>query len=123
MPGDVSPGYAFCRHLVEFFTSARYWLLEPNEAMLKPSAGSDGYALADPAGSEVLVYLPEAAPFELALPGVAATEWDVEWFDPRTRQKASGNATSAQTSFEPPSISGDRGAAAGDVALRLTRVV
>ena len=69
------------------------------------------------------MYLPEAAPFELTLPGAVATKWDVEWFDPRTGQKASGNATSAQTSFKPPSISGDHNAAAGDVALRLTRVV
>ena len=62
---------------------------------LVASAGSDGYALADPAGSEVLVYLPEAAPFELTLPGAVATKWDVEWFDPRTGQKASGKRRSS----------------------------
>ena len=34
VPGDVVPGYAFCRHMVKFFTQASYWLLEPNDGLI-----------------------------------------------------------------------------------------
>jgi hypothetical protein len=51
----LGQGYAYCRHIVAFFNSSKYWLLEPNDALVLPHAPAEGggsYALADPAGSE-----------------------------------------------------------------------
>jgi hypothetical protein len=46
VPGDVTPGYSYCRHLIAFFTSAEYWLLENNDAMLilPQESNADGCA-------------------------------------------------------------------------------
>ena len=55
VPGDITPGYAFCRHLIAFFTAAKYWLLVNNDSMviLPPGSSAAGYALSNPDGSEV----------------------------------------------------------------------
>lgn len=119
--GDITPGYAYCRHLISFFTAAKYWLLENNDAMviLPTDSSAAGYALSNPDGSEVLVYLSQAQSFGLRLPGGGSTAWTAEWFDPRTGQReALGNVTSATQEFVPPNIYN----AAGDAALRLVTV-
>ena len=103
--------------------------------MIAMQGDGDGYALSDPAGSEVLAYVTGAAanaPFRLDLPGPLTTEWVGEWFDPRTgqRQEMTAKVTSATQVFDPPNFgakeSWNGSAIAGslnatDVALRLTR--
>jgi hypothetical protein len=167
VPGDITPGYAYCRHLVKFFTQASYWLLEPSDGLVTTTVrllrwasarfnwhacverirsiklcivaviqgDGDGYALSDPAGSEVLTYVTGAAanaPIRLDLPGPLTAEWVGEWFDPRTgqRQAVTTKITSATRLFDPFNFgakeSWNGSAMAGspnatDIALRLTR--
>lgn len=124
VPGDITPGYSYCRHLISFFTSSSYWLLEPNDALITTSPDTDmdtaaGYVLADPAGSELLAYVSVAGPFMLKLPGPSTQRWEGGWFDPRSGQSQPvANVTSATTDFMPPALYDKT----GDVALRLTRV-
>lgn len=48
VPGDVAPGYAYCRHLVKFFTQASYWLLEPNDGLVTTTVSLPRLALRTP---------------------------------------------------------------------------
>lgn len=115
MPGDVTPGYAYCRHVREFFNSTKYWLLEPNDGLV--NATGNAYALADQGGSEIAVYLEQAGTFSLTVP---AGLWVGEWFDPRTAQRQPVNVTGGGTQkLSPPSIYD----ANSDVALHLEKSV
>lgn len=128
VPGDITPGYSYCRHLIAFFTSSNYWELVPSDQIVstkidyhtsKNSTG-DAYALANPDGSELLVYLATAGSFGLKLPGGATKRWRGLWFDPRSGQSvplANISSASPDTGFimlHPPSMCDH-----GDVALRL----
>ena len=136
MPGDITPGYAYCRHLIAFFTSAKYWLLEPSDHLVTANTTtSTAYALANPDGTELLVYLATATAFQLQLPGGQSALWEGHWFDPRTGQRQPlANVTAANhvgggdngagyTVLQPPSMYSCKPrtmCVQGDVALRLT---
>eukprot|EP00038_Savillea_parva_P029091 m.68779 g.68779 ORF g.68779 m.68779 type:complete len:185 (+) comp8536_c0_seq2:37-591(+) len=114
VPGDVTPGYAYCRHVREFFNKTQYWLLQPNDSLVNTTTGSgSAYALASP--TEMAVYLESAAPFRLQVP---SGQWSGEWFDPRTAQTQAVNVTggSIQT-LTPPKFYD----ASSDVALHIEK--
>ena len=123
VPGDVTPGYAYCRHLVDFFVSAQYWLLEPSDGIVQVAAGDAGYALADPRGSEVLIYVTGSSTvFSVDLPGKAGTAWTGEWFDPATGQRQGLNVSTGAPQLTAPSFATHgQSNMTRDVALRLVR--
>ncbi len=108
-PQDTPPGYAYFKHLHDFFERTAYWRMRPINGL--SSAGS---CLAEP-GREYVVFLGKAARFTLSIEG-AAGPLTVEWYQPLTgeRRKAPSfeNGTTALT---PP---GDWGT--GPVVLHVT---
>jgi hypothetical protein len=82
-PNDTPPGYAYFRHLSEFFADTSYWLLEPSDALV-----SDGLCLAQP-GKEYVVYMDRAKPFSLKLAGLAAPLAS-QWYQPLTGKRIDG---------------------------------
>jgi hypothetical protein len=107
-PDDTPPGYAYFKHLRDFFQGADYWRMEPADGLV-----SEGYCLAEP-GRQYLVFLNNARPFSLKLKGVAAP-LKAEWFHPFTgKYHATGTLTSGTARLEPPQDFGT-----GPVALRV----
>ncbi len=107
-PEDTPPGYAYCRHLVEFFDGTGYWLMEPAEGLV-----SEGYCLAK-AGQEYVVYLDHAELFTLRVAG-AMRPLSAEWFHPLTGERKAADPIPAGTaSLTPPAEWGD-----GPVALHV----
>ena len=95
-PQDTPPGYAYCRHLADFFTDTGYWALEPSDHLVKP-----GCCLARPA-EEYIVYLEESEPFTLEIEG-AHRPLPVSWFNPLTGQRLSSEAVeNGETTLTPP---------------------
>ncbi|MFQ5809912.1 MAG: PA14 domain-containing protein, partial [Armatimonadota bacterium] len=106
-PEDTPPGYAYCKHLADFFEGTGYWAVEPTEDLV-----SDGYCLARP-GEEYVVYLDEAKPFTLQVE--AAQPLQAEWFQPLTGARQVADPMAAGTaSLAPPADWGD-----GPVALHV----
>jgi hypothetical protein len=71
-PQDTPPGYAYFRHLRDFFVGTSYWRMEPHDDLV-----SDGYCLAEP-GREYVVFLNHFTSFSLKLDGLPAplqSEW------------------------------------------------
>jgi hypothetical protein len=118
VPGDVTPGYSYCRHIREFFSLTPYWLLEPNDSLVTVVSGNGtGYALSNPAGIELAVYLTLSGAFDLAIP---AGVWTGVWFDPRTAQMIPMNVTTLGNDTQkltPPSFFD----ASSDVALHIQK--
>jgi hypothetical protein len=78
-PQDTPPGYAYFKHLREFFDTTSYWRMQPVEGLV-----SDGYCLADP-GREYVVFLNQAKPFTLKLVGLSHP-LKARWYQPFTGQ-------------------------------------
>jgi hypothetical protein len=95
-PEDTPPGYAYFKHLRDFFERTAYWRMRPVNG-----ASSAGSCLAEP-GREYVIFLGQAAPFTLRIEG-ATGPLTAEWYRPLTgerRQAASvANGTAA---FTPP---------------------
>jgi len=79
-PDDTPPGYAYLRHLREFFEGTSYWLMNPADDLV-----SAGFCLACP-GQEYIVMLKQPAAFSLRLEGLKAPLTG-EWFNPYTGQR------------------------------------
>ena len=110
-PSDTPPGYAYFRHLHDFFAGTRDWLLQPLDELV-----SDGYCLADP-GREYVVFENKAVPFTLRLSGLAAP-LPARWFQPYSGQwHDAGLLTNGVVSLRPPAEWGD-----GPVALHVGQV-
>jgi hypothetical protein len=107
-PQDTPPGYAYFKHLHDFFEATEYWRLEPADALT-----STGYCLAEP-GKQYVVYLGHAAPFSLKLEGVVAP-LPAAWYQPLTGTWQGTRALSNGTAeLTPPAEWGD-----GPVAVRV----
>ena len=95
-PQDTPPGYAYFKHLREFFDGTEYWRLTPTDGL-----ASDGYCLADPK-REYVVVLNKAAPFTLTLDGLHGT-LKAEWFNPLTGQRENaGSVGNGLSQLTPP---------------------
>jgi hypothetical protein len=107
-PQDTPPGYAYFKHLREFFDGVGYWRMKPAEGV-----ASDGYGLAD-AGKEYVVFLNAAAPFTLTVHGIPGS-LKAEWFQPFTGQRQdAGTISSGVARLTPPAEWGK-----GPVALHV----
>lgn len=82
-PQDTPPGYAYFRHLRDFFVGTSYWRMEPHDDLV-----SEGYCLAEP-GREYVVFLNHSKSLSLKLEGLSAP-LQAEWYQPFSgkRQKA-----------------------------------
>jgi len=82
-PLDTPPGYAYFKHLRDFFARTSYWRLRPIDGL-----SSTGSCLAEP-GREYVVFLGVPRPVTLTIEG-ARTKLAVEWYEPLTgaRQQA-----------------------------------
>jgi uncharacterized protein DUF4038/uncharacterized protein DUF5060 len=110
-PDDTPPGYAYFKHLREFFDATAYWRMKPTEGII-----SDGYCLAD-ADREWVVFLNAAKPFTLRLQGHIGP-LKAEWFDPLTGQRQDAGAiASGMTGMTPPAPWGN-----SPVALHLSTI-
>jgi len=100
-PEDTPRGYAYFKHLREFFEGTSYWRMEPADGLV-----SDGYCLAD-RGQEYVVFLNKSQPFSLKLEDLAAPA-RAEWFHPLTgeRQQA-GMVAKGTVRLTPPPNWGD----------------
>ena len=87
-PQDNPPGYAYFKHLRDFFETTAYWRLEPVDGVV-----SDGYCLAEP-GREYVVFLNKARPFSLKLEGLAGS-LKAQWYHPFTGKRQDAGALSA----------------------------
>jgi hypothetical protein len=95
-PQDTPPGYAYFKHLREFFDGTAYWRMKPAEGL-----SSDGYCLAE-SGREYVVFLNAAAPFTLTLQGLAGP-LKAEWFRPLTGERQDADTIgNGVTSLTPP---------------------
>jgi Protein of unknown function (DUF4038)/Domain of unknown function (DUF5060) len=93
---DTPPGYAYFKHLRDFFEGTAYWRMSPIEGM-----SSGGSCLAE-AGREYVVFLGEAAPFTLRIEG-AASPLSVEWYRPLTgERRTAGSVANGSIAFTPP---------------------
>ena len=95
-PRETPPGYAYFKHLHDFFEATGYWRMTPTEGIT-----ADGYCLAE-AGREYVVFLNSAKPFTMKLEGLAAP-LEAEWYHPFTgERKGAGTAGSGTARFTPP---------------------
>jgi hypothetical protein len=107
-PQDPPPGYAYFRHLRDFFAGTAYWCMEPHDDLV-----SEGYCLAEP-GREYLVFLNHSRLFSLKLEGLPAP-FQFEWYQPITgKWQKAGVLTNGTAQLQPPADWG-----AGPVALRV----
>ena len=105
-PEDTPPGYAYFKHLYDFFEGTRYWLMQPTDGLI-----SEGYCLANP-GNEYVVFLNEAKPFTLKLEG---KEFKAVWYHPFTGERMeAGSLAQGSVSLTPPVVWGQ-----GPVALHV----
>ena len=95
-PDDTPPGYAYFRHLREFFEGTGYWRMEPSDALV-----SAGYCLADP-GREYVVFLNRAEPFRLKLDGLPSS-LPARWYQPFTgKWQDAGTLAAGFAQLQPP---------------------
>ena len=107
-PQDTPPGYAYFQRLRAFFEFTRYWELEPAD-----DVASAGWCLASP-GKEYVVFLNQAQPFSLKLPG-AVGSLSAQWYQPLTGQWVeAGTVAGGEHEFAPPAEWAD-----GPVALHV----
>jgi len=107
-PQDTPPGYAYYKHMREFFEGTGYWRMDP-----APDLVSEGYCLAEP-GQEYVVFLNKALPFSLRLEG-CREPLKAQWYQPFTgNRKDAGNLVNGTAQLAPPSDWGS-----GPVALHV----
>lgn len=107
-PRDTPPGYAYFKHLREFFDGVGYWKMQPAEGL-----SSAGFCLADP-GHEYAVFLNAAATFTLKLEGLARP-LKAQWYQPFTGQREdAGSFENGTVDLKPPVAWGS-----GPVALHV----
>ncbi len=107
-PEVTPPGYAYFKHLRDFFETTAYWRMHPMDGI-----SSLGSTLAEP-GREYVVFLGEAAPFTLKIEG-ARKPLVVEWYQPLTGAlKNTGVVENGSVTFTPPTEWG-----AGPVVLHV----
>jgi hypothetical protein len=95
-PQDTPPGYAYFKHLREFFETTGYWRMTSVNGV-----SSDGYCLADP-GHEYIIFLNAAKPFTSKLEGLTQP-LKAQWYRPFTGQwKAAGTLSNGTTELKPP---------------------
>lgn len=95
-PEDNPPGYAYFKHLRDFFETTAYWRLEPTDGV-----SSDGWCLAE-RGKEYVIFLNKARPFSLQLDGLAGP-LPAQWYHPFTGEyRAAGTLTVGSTELKPP---------------------
>jgi len=93
---DTPPGYAYFKHLRDFFAQTAYWRMQPADGV--SSAGS---CLAEP-GREYVVFLGAAAPCTLKIEGATAP-LAVEWYRPLTgERRAAGTVENGRAALAPP---------------------
>jgi hypothetical protein len=107
-PRDNPPGYAYFKHLRDFFEGTGYWRMEPKDELV-----SAGYCLVEP-GQEYIVFLNNALPFSLKLGGLSQP-LKAEWYQPLTgKRQPAGTLTNGTAQLTPPSDWGN-----GPVALHV----
>ena len=95
-PEHTPPGYAYMRHLRDFFEGTRYWLMEPHDELV-----SSGRCLALP-GEEYVVCKWNSGEFSLKIAG-APSDAKAEWFSPLTgERRPAGPVANGEHSFSPP---------------------
>jgi hypothetical protein len=95
-PRDTPPGYAYFKHLRDFFADTGYWRMEPKDELV-----SAGYCLAEP-GQEYVVFLNEPLAFSLQLEGLGAP-LKAEWYQPFTgKRQAAGTLANGTAQLTPP---------------------
>ena len=95
-PQDTPPGYAYFKHLRDFFETTAYWRMEPADQLV-----SEGYCLAEP-GREYVVFLNKAQPFSLQLAGLPGPT-KAEWFHSLTGQRRDvGMLSNGTVQLTPP---------------------
>ena len=95
-PEDSPPGYAYFRHLREFFDGNGYWRMEPADNLV-----SEGFCLAEP-GREYIVFLNPPARFTLKLESLPKPA-KAEWFHPFMGQRRSaGTLENGTQQLSPP---------------------
>lgn len=100
-PEDTPPGYAYFKHLHDFFKGINYWLMQPAEGLV-----SEGYCLANP-GKEYIVFLNEARPFTLKLEGLQGA-LEAVWYHPFTGERIeAGSLEGGVISLTPPAAWGE----------------
>jgi hypothetical protein len=107
-PEDTPPGYAYCKHLRDFFETTEFWTLEPSDELV-----SAGHCLAK-RGQEYVVFQSQAQAFSLKLEGLSGSA-KVRWFNPFTGEyREAGSPANGTAQWTPPALWG-----AGPVALRV----
>jgi hypothetical protein len=107
-PQDTPPGYAYFKHLREFFEGTSYWRMKPADDLV-----SAGYCLAD-YRREYVVFLNKSQPFSLNLEDLTAPA-KAEWFHPLTGERQdAGMLAKGTAQMIPPSNWG-----AGAVVLQV----
>ena len=100
-PQDTPPGYAYFKHLREFFEGTSYWRMKPAADLV-----SAGYCLAE-LGREYMVFLNKSQPFSLKLEDLTAPA-KAEWFQPLTGERQdAGMLANGTAQMVPPSNWGD----------------
>jgi beta-galactosidase/beta-glucuronidase len=100
-PDDTPPGYAYFKHLRDFFDATEFWTLAPSEELV-----DGGYCLARP-GKEYVVFQSKAGPFTLRLEGLPGPA-KATWFHPFTGQyQDGGSANNGSVRWTPPQTWGD----------------
>ncbi len=95
-PQDNPPGYAYFKHLHDFFEITGYWRMKSVDGLT-----SEGYCLAD-SGHEYIVFLNVAKPFTLKLEGLAQP-LKAQWYQPLTGQwQDAGNLDNGTVELKPP---------------------
>lgn len=101
------PGAFQAGHMRFLFASRPWWLLQPDQSLLRggPNTGGKEVRVARASdGSFVMAYSPYGSSFALALDAIAAGQVHVWWFNPRngTFIDAGIQATSTEMVFDPP---------------------
>jgi len=108
-PEDTPPGYAYFKHLRDFFEATKFWALEPSDELV-----SVGYCLAN-RGKEYVVFQNKAQVFSLKLEGLSGPA-KAKWFNPFTGEyQYAGTLTGGTAQLTPPQTLGT-----GPVALHVS---
>ena len=108
-PEDTPPGYAYFKHLRDFFEATEFWALEPSDDLV-----SGGYCLAH-RGTEYVVFQNQAQTFSLRLEGLSGPA-RAKWFNPFTGEyRDAGTPTNGTAQWTPPQAWGS-----GPVALHVS---
>jgi hypothetical protein len=99
-PEDAPPGYAYLKHLRDFFAATEFWTLEPADELV-----SAGYCLAN-RGKEYVVFQNQAQAFSLKLEGLSGPV-RAKWFHPFTGEyRDAGVLGNGTAQLRPPATWG-----------------